>query len=321
MAGALHVSPDGRRFLATRTPTTYRPGAAQKVSLVAGHPGGSTREIVGVEGDFVDDTTVLIVTPVERGLELRLEGADDGTTTWADTVVGAQLSEPRLFVDRDARRWAIASTDADSDRTVVLGGRVGERGSGRRAAIPDTVSIVGEPIVFDQGATVIVPAFQRQVRPWGGVPELTLLSLAFGNFDGPGMELWRVHGDSVRALTPLRGAAQCGAPAGDVAACIARRMRSTSLYTVTANGMATEVARLSLQDVGMMSVGPGPRVASMGFDRAIVLVDLASRRLTRIPMPRDTPYSTDLRVGPGWIVTLGYGDNRRSVVRRYLVAK
>jgi Zn-dependent protease with chaperone function len=321
MAGALRVSPDGRRFLATRMPTSYRAGVAQKVSLVTGRVGGPARDIVGMDGDFVDDAHVMIVAPIDAGFALRVEGADDGVTTWADTVTGSQLSEPRLVVDRETKSWVILSTDSDSDRTVVLGGLVGERGSARRAGIPDTVPIVGEPIVFDRGTTVIIPAFQRRLRSRVDVPDLSLWSLVFSGYDGPAMELWRVHGDSVRPLAPMRGGAQCGEPLGDMAACVARRMRSTSLYTVTASGMATEVARLSMPDVGAVSVGPGPRVASMGYDRHMVLVDLVTRRLTRIPMPPNTPYSADIRVGPGWIVTLGYGDNQRSVVRRYLVGK
>ena len=321
MAGALHVSPDGSRFLATRMPTSYRAGVVQKTSLVTGRVGGPPRDVVGMDGDFVDDARVMVVAAIEGGLELRVESADDGVTTWADTVAGDQLSEPRLVVDRDAKSWVILSTDSDSDRTVVLGGRIGEKGSARRAAIPDTVPIVGEPIVFDQGATVIIPAFQRQLRARAGAPELSLWSLAFAGFDGPGMELWRIHGDSVRRLAPMRGGAQCGEPIADVAACIARRMRSTSLYTVAASGVATEVARPPIQDMGAMSVGPGPRVSSMGFDRRIVLVDLASRRLTRVSMPPATSYSSDVRTGTGWVVTLGYDGDRRSVVRRYRIEK
>jgi Zn-dependent protease with chaperone function len=321
MTRALHVSPDGTHFLVARMPTSYRAGVVPKISLVAGRLGGPAREVVGVDGDFVDEARMLIVAPVDRGLELRLESADDGLTSWADTVTSVQLSEARLFVDRDAKRWAIMGTDADSDRTLVLGGRVGERGAERRATIPDTVAVIGEPIVFDQGATVIVPALERQVRSRLGAPELSFWSLAFAGFDGPGMELWRVHGDSVRALAPLRGMAQCGAAAGGSAACIARHMRSTSLYMVTASGGATEVAQLPSADVGVVTVGPGPRVASMGFGRAIVTTDLASRRLTRIPMPPNTAYSTEITVGPGWIVTLGYGATQRSVVRKYRLGK
>jgi Zn-dependent protease with chaperone function len=321
MARALRVSPDGGHFLAARMPASFRAATVPKTSLVTGRVGGPSRDVVGLDGDFVDDVRVMIVAPADSGLELRLEGVEDGVTTWADTVVGAALSEPRLFVDRAAMSWAIVATDADSDRTVVLGGRVGEKGARRRAAIPDTVPVVGEPIVFDQGATVIVPALQRQVRLRPGVPALALWSLAFGGFDGPGLELWRVHGDSVRPLAPMRGTAQCGAPSGDTAACIARRMRATSLYTVTETGVATEVARVPLQDLGVVTIGPGPRIAAMGFDRAIVIADLVSRRLTRIPMPSTTPYSTDVAVGPGWIVTLGYDGERTSVVRRYRTAK
>jgi hypothetical protein len=226
-----------------------------------------------------------------------------------------------LFVDRDTQTWALVGTDADSDRTAVLGGHVGERGAERRAGIPDTVPILGEPIVFDGGATVIFPAFQRQALARADAPALSLLSLAFAGFDGPGTQLWRVHGDSVRPLATLRGATQCGAAHGGSAACIARKMRSTSLYRVSANGEASEIARLALQDVGVVSIGPGPRVASAGFNGSVVFVDLAAQRLTRVSMPPNTSYAMDIAVGPGWIVTLGYDGERRSVVRKYRIVK
>ena len=321
MARALHVSSDGTHFLAARMPASYRAGVVERMSLLAGRVGGPSREVVGADGDFVDETRLLVVAPVERGLELRLEGVDGGAATWADTLTGIELESPRLFVDRDAKTWAIMGTEADSDQTVVLGGRVGEKGAERRAGIPDTVPIVGEPIVFDRSETVIVPAFGRQVRTRLESPALSLWSLAFAGFDGPGMELWRVHGDSVRALAPMRGSVQCGAPIGDLAACVSRRMRSTSLYTVTERGMLTEVARLSMQDFGVVTVGPGPRVASMAYGRAILIADLASRRLTRIPMPPNTAFATEIKVGPGWIVTLAYDNERRSIVTRYRIAK
>ena len=69
-----------------------------------------------------------------------------------------------------------------------------------------------------------------------------------------------------------------------------------------------------------MALGPGLRAASMTFDRGIVVVDLSARRLTRIPMPPNRPFASEVRAGPGWIVTLGYGQNQRSTVRstRYI---
>ena len=51
----------------------------------------------------------------------------------------------------------------------------------------------------------------------------------------------------------------------------------------------------------------------------VVLVDLATRRLTRVSMPTQASFATEVRSGPGWIVTLGYGQNQRSTVRTYRI--
>jgi len=57
----------------------------------------------------------------------------------------------------------------------------------------------------------------------------------------------------------------------------------------------------------------------MTFDRSIVEIDLAARRLTRIALPPNTEYSAEVTARPGFVVTLSYGENRRSTVRRYRV--
>jgi hypothetical protein len=112
---------------------------------------------------------------------------------------------------------------------------------------------------------------------------------------------------------------QCGEPLGGAAVCTAQRRSRTSLYAVSADGEATEVARLPLQDLGVVVLGPGGRVASMTFKREIVTIDLAARRLTRLPLPPNSDFASEVHAGPGWIVTLGYAENRKSTVRSYRV--
>ena len=121
------------------------------------------------------------------------------------------------------------------------------------------------------------------------------------------MELWRVHGDSVRPLTSVRGTPQCGEPVSGKAACAVHRMNATSFYTVGASGAVEEVAELSLNEFRMATVGPGLRAASATLDRGIVAIDLAAKRLTRIDLPPNGPFAGEVRAGPGWAVTLEYG--------------
>jgi hypothetical protein len=317
-AYSLRVSPEGRHFVAMQTPV-YRPGVRPRPILVTGLVGGRPRETGGADAEFVDDARLLIVTALDRGVELRLENVDSVGVLWADTLADATMSDPRLMVDRDHGGWVIVGTDGDNDRTAVFTGRIGEKGGALRSSIPDTIPMTGEPTVFDGGATLVFPSYPDAIRAARGqpVPALSLLSLPFFGGDLPAMELWRVHGDSVRSLTSVRGTPQCGEPFGGKAACAVHRLNATSLYTMSSSGVVEEVAQLSLNEFRMAAVGPGLWAASGTFDREIVVIDLAAKRLTRIELPPNGSFASEVRAGPGWAVTLGYGPNQRSVVRSY----
>jgi hypothetical protein len=263
---------------------------------------------------------MLLVEANDGGVALRLEPVDGGAPPlWVDTLADVSLTDPRVIVDREAGTWALVGTEGDSDRTSVFAGKIGEKitGGTRRSAIPDTIPLSGEPVVFDQGATVIVPSYRNVLN--GGAPQISLWTLPFFGFEMPSVELWRIHGDSVTRLAPMRGAANCGQPQGGVAACAVQRMRSTGLATVSASGALVDVAQLSSSMMRVVELGPGLRATSSTFDRGIIVVDLAARRLTRIELPPNTPFAAEARVGPGWAVTLGYGRNQKFVVKAYRV--
>jgi len=315
-AYSLRVSPDGSHFLVMVT--AYRPGVRARPHFVTGGVGGRQREIAGADAEFVDNGRLLVVAAVDRGVELRIESADTSGVVWADTLTDASMSDPRLMIDRDHGTWAILGGDADNDRTAVFTGRIGEKGGALRSSIPDTIPMSGEPIVFDEGATLIVPTYRGLVTAQRS-PALSLWTLPFLGVDMPAMELWRVHRDSVRPLTSVRGTPQCGAPVRGTAACVVLRINATSFYTVGASGSVEEVAELSHSEFRLATVGPGLQAASATLDRGIVAVDLAAKRLTRIDLPPNGPFATEARVGPGWAVTLGYGPNQRSVVKGYRI--
>jgi len=276
---------------------------------------------VGADAEFVDDARLLIVAALDRGVELRLESADSGGVLWADTLSDATMPDPRLMIDRDHGSWVIIGTDEANDRTVVFTGRINEKDGMLRASIPDTIPMSGEPTVFDAGATLIFPSYPSALRAPRGqpVPALSLWSLPFFGVDLPAMELWRVHGDSVRSLTSVRGTPQCGEPLGGKAACAVHRLNATSLYTISASGDVNEVAQLPMSEFRLAAVGPGLWAASGTFDREIVVIDLAAKRLTRVELPPNGTFASEVRAGPGWAVTLAYGQNQRSVVRSYRI--
>jgi len=315
-AYSLRVSPDGGHFLALVT--AYRPGVRARPHLVTGGVGGLPREIVGADAEFVDDGRLLVVATVDRGVEVRLESADSSGVVWADTLAEVSMTDPRLMINRDHGTWTVLGGDTDNDRTAVFTGRIGEKGGALRSSIPDTIPMSGEPIVFDDGATLIVPTYRSLVAARRS-PALSLWTLPFLGVDMPAMELWRVHGDSVRPLTSVRGMPQCGEPVGGKAACAVHRMNATSFYLVGASGAVEEVAELPVSEFRMATVGPGLHAASSTLDRGIVAIDLAAKRLTRIDLPPNGPFAGEVRAGPGWAVTLEYGRNQRSVVRSYRI--
>jgi hypothetical protein len=131
--------------------------------------------------------------------------------------------------------------------------------------------------------------------------------------------IWRVDGGRQTRVTSFRGFPRCGEALGGAVACAATHLRATSLYTLDANGVAVEIAQLPTEDVGVVSLGPGARAASMRFDRTVADIDLVGRRLTRIALPPNTELASEVRAGPGFVLTLGYGENRRAKVRKYRV--
>ena len=282
-AYSLRVSPDGSHFLALVT--AYRPGVRARPHLVTGSVGGPPREVAGGDAEFADNGRLLAVAAVDQGVELRLESADSSGVVWADTLADASMTDPRLTINRDQGTWTVLGGDTDNDRTAVFTGRIGEKGGALRSSIPDTIPMSGEPIVFDDGATLIVPTYRSLVAARRS-PALSLWTLPFLGVDMPAMELWRVHGDSVRSLTSVRGTPQCGEP---------------------------------VSEFRMATVGPGLRVASSTLDRGVVAIDLAAKRLTRIDLPPNGPFAGEVRAGPGWAVTLEYGRNQKSVVRAYRI--
>ena len=313
VAQSLRVSPAGTHFLATRASARRR---TTGLGLLLGRFGGDVRELPAMGGDFVDNSRFLAVDALDGALEVRLERIDSiGAPIWIDTLPDVELIEPMVIIDRDAGSWAIVGNDADTDRIVLFAGKIGEKGA-RRVALPDSVVIMGQPIVFGDAATVMVSTYPRALRN-GIASPLSLFSVFTA--DAMRTELWRVSGDSLTRVASLRGYPQCGEPSGGVAACAARHIQATSLYTVDANARVTEVAQLASPDLGVVALGPGARAASMKFDRSIVDIDLATRRLTRFELPPNSEFASEVRVGPGFVVTLSYGENRRSKVRRYRI--
>jgi Zn-dependent protease with chaperone function len=315
-ASGLRVSPNGASFLAMRLPGGRRPRAGAGLALMVGRVGGPVREVAAIAGDFVDDERILVLDALDQGLEVRLERVDGAAAvSWADTLADLDLDDPRLIIDRDSAAWAVVGTDLDNDATVLMAGRIGEKATARRMAIPDTLAMMGDPVVFGAGATMVVPAFSTATRARS--PSIWLLP--FGGMDPMRTELWRVTERGAGRVASLRGVPQCGEPLGGVAACAVRHINSVSLYTVTAQGVATEIAQLPTSDLGVVAVGPGRRVSSMTFERVMLVIDLGTRRLTRIALPPNSQYASEVRAGPGYVVTLSYAENQRSTVRRYVV--
>ena len=316
-ASGLRVSPDGERFIALRLPAGRRAMTRPTLQLTVGLVGGAMHEVSGIAGDFVDDDRLLVLDAVDQGLELRLEHADTvGPPLWADTLLNLELDDARLFIDRDASAWTVMGLPQDSGATMLVTGRIGEKGTARRVVLPDTLPMMGEPLVFGATNTVVAPVFPRPSRQQAS----SIWLLAFSGVSFLRTELWRLTPTGASRVATLRGVPQCGEPLGGAAACAVRQSSTTALYTVTAEGVATPVAHLSGSDVGVIVAGPGLHAASMSFDAStMVLVDLEARRLTRVPLPPGSQYASEIRAGPGYVVALSYAENGRHKVRKYRV--
>jgi hypothetical protein len=133
-----------------------------------------------------------------------------------DTIPGLDLFEASLTLERDTGTWSVVGDDADIDGTVVVIGRIGERGSTRKVAIPDTIAMIGEPIVFGSTSTVIVPTFANPLR----AAPFPLLSMIGGGLNAFRTDVWRLRGDSARRTATFKGAVQqCGQPLAGAATC------------------------------------------------------------------------------------------------------
>jgi Zn-dependent protease with chaperone function len=310
-ATGLRVSPSGTGFIAQRSTYARRP----QLSLVAGKFGATPREIDASDGDFVDDNRIVAFEEIDSGIVVRqytLEG--DTAAAYADTLRDVYLQDAHLSIDHDAGSWSIVGRD-DDELPVIVVGKVGESGSTKRVMLPDSMIVMGEPIVFGLGSPVFVPSY-------GDPRRLTAPSLwSMAMFGGPVMEteIWRVVGGTRAQVGRVKAPPSCGPPASGVVACSARHVKATSLYTLSSRGELTEVAQLKSQDLGNFTAGPGLRVASMSFSRAIIAVDLATKKLVRASLPPNTSYASDVRAGPGWAATLTYAENRQSTVRLYRI--
>jgi hypothetical protein len=317
MAHQLRVSPAGTHFMVSRV-SANRPSSTV---VLFGRLGDSTRELAAVAGEFVDSTHVLLLDGLADGGRLRLEHVDSiGQAVWADTIPQIDVGEPRLMIDRDSNSWMVMATDPIDDSMVIIAGTIGQRGVARRVVMPDTVPIVGEPIVFGAAATVMIPSYG--LGAYDNFSFASLAPAAFRALFGGNelrSEIRRVVDGKVVTVAPVRGYPECGEPLRGIVACAARQRKGTSLYTLDAAGVLTEVARPAGQELGVMAVGPGLRVASLKLDRTIADIDLATRRLTRITLPANADYASELRTGPGFVVTLSHGDKRQTTVRRYRV--
>ena len=307
----LRVSPSGTGFIARRTTYARRP----QLSLVAGKFGSPPREIAATDGDFVDDNRIVVYDEIEPGIEVRQVTLDGDTIgAYADTVRDVHLADSQLSVDHDAGSWSIVGRD-DEGLPVVVVGKVDERGSARRVVLPDSIIVMGDPIVFGLGSEVFVPSYRslRQFEP------PSLWSMAMFGVTPMEAQVWRVTGGVRTQVGTVKAPPQCGSPANGVVACSANHIKATSLYTLSSRGEVVEVAQLSSQDVGNVAVGQGLRIGSMSYKRELIVVDLATKKLVRATLPPNTTYASDVRVGPGWAATLNYVDGKRSTVRLYRI--
>ncbi|HSA57139.1 MAG TPA: M48 family metalloprotease [Gemmatimonadaceae bacterium] len=291
-ASSLQLSPGGQRFLVQRYDarpiTRTRPAPPM---FVLGDSTGALREIGALHAAFAGDEHLLTLQAGDSTLELRLERVDADAMLWSSRL--PDLYQPTLIVSPEDRTWAVVGEEAGSDSLAVVAGTFDAPGGRTRRFAPlDSIGAL-DHIVFDGGATVLLPAIsQRPPRPF---------ILDFLSFSMPDVDLWEVSAAGHRRIGSLDGFPQCGPPDSGAAICLIRRGRGASVWTVGPRGAERLVSRL--RDLGLAQMGPGARMTAVTGPERVTDVDLVARRLTEITLPAH-PGVYEARVSAGRLAAL-----------------
>src|SRR6185436_18950474 len=165
-AGALHLSPNGSRFLIQGLEDDGdNSGLRSALEFTSGavDGGGDTRSFAGSQADFADDEHLLVLQESKAGIEVRFERADSGVV-WS--VALPRLREPLLSVSPHDHSWAIVADDLKNDSLVFVSGVFDKADfTVRRLANDRSKSNVRRSDSYERvavGERVIVPEFNIQ---------------------------------------------------------------------------------------------------------------------------------------------------------------
>lgn len=302
-AVGLRLSPDGRHFVAQRYDLrgAGRPRDGAAGTWVVGDTMGIRRTVDAWLVDFADDTHLLALRPVEGGLELALEYVDSAAAAWRATV--PDLYEPVLTVQPTTGRWAITGEEVSSDSLVVVtGGLTTAEPSIHRFAPLDSMGSVMEPLVFDDGARLLIAGYNVMGGP------TSRLSLLLNLFTMRAeVEVWEVSAGGRRHVGTVRGYPQCGQPERERATCVVRERYRSTVWELSPQAVRATATRVPLHELVSMSVGPGPRFMAPDGEGRMIHVDLDANRLTRITLPANpTVRAVEARMAGGMLAAINY---------------
>ncbi len=302
-AGALHLSPNGSRFLIqgleedgddsdVRNALRFTIGAVDGI--------GVTRSVAASQADFADDEHLLVLQETKTGAEVRFERADSGVV-WNTSL--PSLRQPVLSVSPHDHSWAIVADDPKSDSLVFVSGVFDKADFAVRRLANDRSKNDARRADgyqrFVVGERVIVPEFD--IQRMSPVPGFGLR---------PRAELWEISGEGSRAIGRLEGFPTCGPADNGYAVCVVRsRFDRGEVWVVERAGPARYVGQIPLGQIGRVTIGPGGRISGAPRQGRVLDADAGARRFTDVRLPNDSSsgFVFEVRTVPGRIAVVTRG--------------
>ena len=316
-ASSLRLSPDGSQFLVRELgggdyddEDASGDGGASG-AFVVGDFGANRRTLSAMDADFMDNAHILTLHRAAERFEVRLENVADSSVVW--TAALPAVRHPALTVSRADRAWAVSDLDSRADSIVYIAGEFDSPTMDVRR-LPAVVNVNGRPSypvgrMVHLGRRVVFPRydFRRPISPWVGL--LT--------FSSPHVELWESAPTGQQRIGELAGFPDCQAADLRSAVCVVGiGLGRPEMWLLGESGPPTLIGRLPTREITRPSVGPGPSVTGVLSGTSLFEVDVPSRRLLYVSLPKHSGYASEARAAPtrGRFAVVEYDGNGSAIV-------
>jgi hypothetical protein len=265
-----------------------------------------------MDADFIDNAHILTLHRAAASFEVRLENVADSSVVW--TAALPAVRHPALTVSRADRAWAVSDLDSRADSIVYIGGEFDSPTMDVRRLPAVVQTVNGRPSypvgrMVHLGRRVVFPRydFPRPTSPWVGL--LTLSS--------PHVELWESAPTGQQRIGEIAGFPDCQSADLRSAVCVVEIGRGRpELWLLGESGPPKLIGRLPTREITRPSVGPGPSVSGVLSGTSLFEVDVPSRRLLHVSLPKHSGYASEARAAPtqGRFAVVEYNGNGSAIV-------